>query len=1043
MSVNMGQAVGYLDLDTSKFKNGLASALSDLKTFQSNTATSKDKLAAFSSAATSAGRSLTKSLTVPIAGVGAAAVAVTAKFQSSMSEVKAISGATGSDLEALSAKAKEMGAQTKFSASESAEAFKYMALAGWETEDMLNGIEGVMNLAAASGENLASVSDIVTDSLTAFGLSAQDSTHFADVLAKTMASSNTDVAGLGEAFKYVAPVAGAFGYSVEDVSVALGTMANAGIKGSSMGTALRQALVQLTSPSETAAAYMDKFGISLYDSQGNTKDLMTVMQDLRGTFSMTTMDVQKATEAAEQGDQAWAEYAQSLNLPANEQEKLTALTEIFGARAMPAMLSIIQASEEDFNKLTNNIYNADGAAANMAETMLDNLPGAITIAKSALEGLGIRIGEVMTPALTKLVRGFTDFISGLTEASDGTIKFAVVLGSVLAAIGPLLLVTGSLTRNILTLIEAYDKLSKALAGKSVAAFARATAAKIADTAATIADTAANMANKVAHSGVASAASTAAGRVLAFAAAHKVATAAALGVVGAIAGLIIYMVKTGTSVEDLKNKVIEAFNNIASKVPEIMSTISQVALEVIQQLPGLISSAMQGLGSAISSSIEAIQTNLPKFADWWANEMPQMIAVGSEMIVNMINGISQTLPQLIQTGADTITQFINTFFAQAPQLIMAGAEVAMQFIAGVIQALPQVVTAITSFISTALGPILSTILQVVVQIGQAIIANLPTLITAVTQVILALVQAIAENAPQIIMAALQLMFALVEGLLQALPQILVAVAQITLALVQAFLSIIGALIDAGIQIVQAIWQGISSWAETLLGKVAEVAKQILSKFKSGLGNLVSAGAAWLSSLWDGIKSWVSKVTSNVQSFASGLPKTATKALGSLYDAGANFIQGLYDGIKSKIDSVINFLRDKLSEAASLAQQIFQLGSPSRLMRQYGIWFMEGLENGIGEAYKSLRKSLGKQLNEIVAVYDPLVNYDWDLNTPSVVATQKDSAVLQKLVKSLDSVTDTMNSRQMNNYFNIDGSGDPEALADSLLSSLRLKARTGEI
>ena len=338
MSVNMGQAVGYLDLDTSKFKAGFKSALSDLKVFQSQTATSKDKLAAFSSAATSTGRSLTRGLTVPLAGIGAAAVAVTAKFDAGMSKVKAVSGATGKEMEQLRAKAKEMGAQTKFSAIESAEAFNYMAMAGWKTNDMLNGIEGVMNLAAASGEDLATTSDIVTDALTAFGLSAKDSGHFADVLAATSSNANTNVAMLGESFKYIAPVAGALGYSVEDINLALGLMANSGIKASQAGTTLRSALTRLSKPTGEIKQAMEEYGVSLTDAHGNMLPFRDVMGQLREKFSTLSK----------------AEQAQ-------------AATTLFGKNAMSGMLAIINSSDKDWNKLANSIDNADGTAEKMAD----------------------------------------------------------------------------------------------------------------------------------------------------------------------------------------------------------------------------------------------------------------------------------------------------------------------------------------------------------------------------------------------------------------------------------------------------------------------------------------------------------------------------------------------------------------------------------------------------------------------------------------------------------------------------------------------------
>lgn len=1060
MSVNMGQAVGYLDLDTTKFKAGFKSALSDLKAFQSETATAKDKLAAVGSAATAAGRSLTKGLTVPIAGVGAAAVAVTARFEKSMSEVEAIAGITGNkaskslvkaademglaykknadgtvdELELLGAKAKEMGAKTKFSASESAQAFKYMALAGWETVDMLDGIEGIMDLAAASGEDLASVSDIVTDSLTAFNMTAKDSTHFADVLAKTMSSANTDVAGLGEAFKYVAPVAGAFGYSVEDVSIALGTMANAGIKGSSMGTALRMALVQLTSPSDTAAEYMEKFGISLYDAQGNTKDLMTVMKDLRGTFSMTAMDVEKAAEAAEQGDEAWANYAESLNLPANEQEKLTALTEMFGARAMPAMLAIIQAGEEDFNGLAEAIYNADGTAKEMSEVMMNNLPGALTKAKSALEGLSIRVGEVMTPTITKIVLKFTEFISNLTQASDRGVKFAVVLGTILASLGPMLLITGSLARSLLSLMEVYGKLNKVLAGKSVIAFVKSTAAKIADTAATYANTAANVANKMSLSGMASAVSGAASKVLGLAAAHKVAAGAALGIVGALVGLFIYMKKTGTSAGELKDKIINTFNNIVKKVPEVLGTVSQVATGVMQQLPSLIAKALSAIGPAMKRNARVVKDALKNIIDVSKQMAPDMIAIGTDIIVNLINGLGETLPLLIQTGADIMTQYIDAFFAQVPKLLETGTQIVLTLVKGIVAALPQLISQIGQFISKNVGPLITSVLKVLEKVINIVVTNLPKIIGAIVVILTAIVKAIGDNAPAILGAAVKLMLALIKGLLQVLPQIVVAVVKIGAAIVKAILSIVGALISAGVQLLQALWKGISSWAGTLWSKVKGVGQNIFNSIRSGLGNLWNTGKSWLSGLWNGISSLIGRVVSGVWSFASSLPGKVRSGLGSLYSAGYNFIAGLWNGISSRIGGVISGLRNKLSEAANLARSIFRLGSPSKLMYQYGVWFMEGLENGIDKAYKPLIQGLRKQMHEITSVYNPLTDYDFGIG----------SSIDQRMLEALGNLSaeSVENHGAYNNItqnISIDGAENPSDIAEQLARQLKISMR----
>ena len=321
-----------------------------------------------------------------IAG-GTAAAEVGSSFESGMSKVSAISGATGEALQALTDKAKEMGAKTKFSASESAQALQYMSMAGWDTESMLNGIDGIMSLAAADGLDLAATSDIVTDAITAFGLKAEDSSHFADVLAKASSSANTNVSMLGESFKYVAPLAGTMGYSAEDVSVALGLMANASVKGSMAGTSLKTALSNLASPTKAMAGVMDEYGISIADAEGNSLPLIDVLKQLREKFGGLS-----------------------------ETEQAAAASTLFGKEAMSGMLAIINASDSDFTKLTDNIYNADGAAQSMADTMQDNLQGQITILKSSLEGLGIEIYEGMSEPLKGAAIEAQNYVNRLTEA---------------------------------------------------------------------------------------------------------------------------------------------------------------------------------------------------------------------------------------------------------------------------------------------------------------------------------------------------------------------------------------------------------------------------------------------------------------------------------------------------------------------------------------------------------------------------------------------------------------------------------------------------
>jgi len=366
-----------------------------------------DKIGKFASGALKATGAIIGGVSTAVAGIGTAAVKTGADFESSMSNVAAISQASAKDMEALTEKAKEMGAKTKFSAKESADAFSYMAMAGWKTGDMLNGIEGIMNLAAASGEDLATTSDIVTDALTAFGLKASDASHFADILAQASSNSNTNVGMMGETFKYVAPVAGALGFSAEDCATAIGLMANSGIKASQAGTSLRSIITRMAKPTDDVQKAMSQLGISLTKSDGSMKSLNEIMLDLRKGFSGLTAD-QKAQMAATLG----------------------------GQEAMSGLLAIVNSSDDDFNKLSSSINSCDGAAEKMAETMNDNLSGQITILKSGLEGLAISLYEEMETPLMGVVKQAQEMVQELQDAfNDGGLDAVVSkFGEVMAEI---------------------------------------------------------------------------------------------------------------------------------------------------------------------------------------------------------------------------------------------------------------------------------------------------------------------------------------------------------------------------------------------------------------------------------------------------------------------------------------------------------------------------------------------------------------------------------------------------------------------------------
>ena len=414
----------------------------ELKRLQEQAATTSvtlEKIAAAGDKFEKAGDSITnagKQISVAsaaVTGLGVAAVKTAADFDSAMANVAAISGATGDDLQALRDKAREMGEKTKFSASEAADAMSYMAMAGWKTGDMLSGIEGIMHLAAASGEDLATTSDIVTDALTAFGLTAEDSAHFADILAAASSNANTNVSMMGETFKYCAPVAGALGYSAEDVAEAIGLMGNAGIKSTQAGTALRTMMTKLQGELKLSGEALGEVTIQTANADGSMRELSDILADCRTAFSKMS-----------------------------ESEAAAAAETLVGKNAMSGFLALMNSAPGDIDKLRNAIENCDGSAEDMAAIMQDNLNGQLTILKSQLEELAISFGEMLMPVIRKVVTAVQGFVDKLNNMDEAQRKTIITIGLVIAALGPFLVILGTVISTVGKSMKAYASAAKGI-----------------------------------------------------------------------------------------------------------------------------------------------------------------------------------------------------------------------------------------------------------------------------------------------------------------------------------------------------------------------------------------------------------------------------------------------------------------------------------------------------------------------------------------------------------------------------------------------------
>lgn len=632
------------------------------------------------------GQDLTTKLTVPIVTGLGGAVKITADFDAQMSKVKAISGATGDEFDQLREKAREMGANTKYSATEAGEAFEYMGMAGWKTEDMLEGISGIMNLAAASGEELGTTSDIVTDALTAFGMTAEESGRFADILAAAATNANTNVAMMGESFKYVAPVAGALGYSAEDVAVALGLMANSGIKADMAGTSLRNMFQRMAKPTKESQMAMDRLGLSLTDSEGNMLSFKQIMDQLRVSFSEINMSAEDYDKALDDLDQQLADGTltqtkydaalEELNkqaFGAEGAEKARAAAMLGGTRAMSGLLAIANAAEADYQQLNDAINNSsetfarladgsvvplnealasgaevletyNGQAEAMAATMQDNLTGDITVLKSQLQELAISLGDLLMPALREVVGGIQSVVDWLNSLDEGTKETILQVALVAAAVGPVILVIGKIITGIGGLITAVGTITSAI-GTVTGVLAGVTAPMILIPVA-IAGIIAAIVLCVKHwDEIKEAASTAATVIAQKWDEFKTK-------IKEIWDTTVTNIKT--AVNNMKTNVSNVFNTVKTDVVTKVTDLKTKAISTFENLKSGIrekaNNIKESIMGAFTGAVEYI-TSLPRKAlDW-----------GRDIINGLVDGIRNAIgnvTQVMRDVADTIADFIH-------------------------------------------------------------------------------------------------------------------------------------------------------------------------------------------------------------------------------------------------------------------------------------------------------------------------------------------------------------------------------------------------
>ena len=818
--------------------------------------------------------------TAGLTALGGAAIKVGSDFEAGMSQVQAISGASGEDLEKLKNKAKEMGATTKFSATESAEALNYMAMAGWKTEDMLGGLEGVMNLAAASGEDLATASDIVTDAMTALGMQASEAGHFSDVLAAAASNANTSVGGMGETFKYAGAMAGTLGYSVEDVALATGLMANAGIKGTMAGTSLNSIMTRLSTNTNGARDAIEELGVSFFNSDGSARSLTDVMSELReATADMTT------------------------------EQKANFANTVAGMEAQKGLSAILNATEDDYNKLSVAIQNADGCALEMAETMQDNLQGQITILQSGLEGLGISIYETFQGTAKDVVKEAQGMIQQLQDAfNEGGLDGIVsAVGNVLAQI--IERIAGAAPELVNMAVGLVGSLCEGL--KS--------APGIGDTATSLI------------------------------------TTLITGFLSCIDDLwSTAIVLIGKMAEGMAAGAPQVVQAISTTITDILECLVDWGPDIIQAGVDILLALVEGLANtAPTLGIQAI-TLLTDFCNTLVQNIPAIVDAGLQLVQGLIQGIVDGVPLLLE-GAITlfmsilealpvvIDQLLGAlpdliiticnFFAENIPLIV---DAAIQLLMGIIEAIPTIIQAIVDNLPLIITSLVDGLTGALPQIVQAAITLLMGIIQAIPDIIVA----IAENLPQIITA-------IASGLAQAIPQIFTAakdllwqlilvvpdivvgigqaIPDIIAGIVNGLIGGIGAVKDAALELGSGILNGIKSFfginspstvmaeqgdylVQGLINGLAEMPDQMMQTLNTALNNLT----AWGQQMLSGIQNTVQNMVNSAEQVISQLPGKIWTHLVNVVTKVTAWGQQMLNTARTAIQNMISSVIQLISE-----------------------------------------------------------------------------------------------------------------------------------
>ena len=971
--MDFGSIAAKMTLDISNFTSQLNLAQNQAQRL----AVESSKSFQIGSALTGMGKVLSTAVTLPLLGIAATSIKVGNEFQAQMSRVQAIAGATGGELDKMKAQAIELGAKTAFSAKEAAQGMENLASAGFQVNEIMDAMPGVLDLAAVSGGDVAASSEAMASSLRAFGLEAGQAGHVADVFARAAADTNAETVDMAEAMKYVAPVAHSMGLSLEETAASIGIMADAGIKGSQAGTTLRGALSRIAKPTKAMVKSMDQLGVSFYDANGKMIPLREQIAQLKTATAGLT-----------------------------QEERNRHLVTLYGQNSLSGMLALLDAGPEKLDKMTNALINSDGAAREMAETMQDNLASKIEQMGGAFESAAIVIQQILEPALTKVVGGITKLIEAFLNMSPVGQKMVVIFAGMVAALGPLLLIAGTVVTTMVKLRIAMQFLGPAFMGTMgtialvVAAFYALVAVFM--IAYTKSEKFRNFIDSLAPAikkglGVAVEWTAEKLKVLwewlqkATEKVKEFGSAISSKVANTLQQFGINLGQAGSSIGSFISSGLERLGGAFGKVGGIMSIAASVLTKVGLAFFGItgplglvislvvsfltawartgelnadgITQVFDNLTSTIQGAADAINQYLPifvqkgteilvKLIEGIANAIPGVVSVISRVIESLVQTISTVLPTILAAGVQILTALINGIAQALPTIIQAAIQIIMALFNGLIQALPTIISAAIQIIQAliqglveALPAIIEAALQIITGLVQGLIQALPMILEAALQIIMGLVNALIENIGPILEAGVQILMALIQGLIQMIPELIVAAIEIITTLLTSLLSNLPQLLEAGVKLLLALIQGLIQMIPQLLAGAIQIMMALLKAIVDYVPKLLQAGVQLLQALIQGIASLIGSLVSTIASMMGQVVSKIASFLGQMLSGGANLIRNLISGIGSMIGSVVG----KISSMGS--SMISSITGFAGQMVSAGVNLVQGFINGIGSMVSS--------------------------------------------------------------------------------------------